>query len=110
MAQHLELRSITKRYPGVTALRDVSFRMKYGESLGLVGENGAGKSTLLDILCGLQRPDEGELVLHGRNVVFDQPAQAVADKLEMHINSVYRAKEQVTRMLQEKVAAMKDED
>src|SRR5688572_11335986 len=43
-------------------------------------------------------------------VVFDQPAQAVADKLEMHINSVYRAKEQVTRMLQEKVAAMKDED
>jgi RNA polymerase sigma factor (sigma-70 family) len=43
-------------------------------------------------------------------VVFDQPAQTVADKLEMHINSVYRAKEQVTRLLQEKVAAMKDED
>ncbi|QKK33233.1 sugar ABC transporter ATP-binding protein (plasmid) [Rhizobium indicum] len=76
MAQHLELRSITKRYPGVAALRDVSFRMEYGESLGLVGENGAGKSTLLDILCGLQRPDEGELVLHGRNVVFDQPGEA----------------------------------
>lgn len=43
-------------------------------------------------------------------VVFDQPAQQVADKLEMHLNSVYRAKEQITRMLQEKVAAMKDED
>ena len=43
-------------------------------------------------------------------VVFDQPAQTVADRLEMHINSVYRAKEQVTRLLQEKVAAMKDED
>jgi RNA polymerase sigma factor (sigma-70 family) len=43
-------------------------------------------------------------------VVFDQPAQTVADKLEMHINSVYRAKEQVTRMLQERVAAMRDED
>ena len=43
-------------------------------------------------------------------VVFDQPAQTVADRLEMHINSVYRAKEQVTRLLQEKVAAMRDED
>ena len=43
-------------------------------------------------------------------VVFDQPAQSVADKLEMHINSVYRAKEQITRLLQEKVAAMRDED
>src|SRR5204863_7487835 len=43
-------------------------------------------------------------------VVFDQPAQTVADKLDMHINSVYRAKEQITRLLQEKVLAMKDED
>jgi RNA polymerase sigma-70 factor (ECF subfamily) len=43
-------------------------------------------------------------------VVFDQPAQAVAEKLEMHINSVYRAKEQITRLLQEKVMAMNDED
>ena len=43
-------------------------------------------------------------------VVFDQPAQSVADKLDMHINSVYRAKEQITKLLQEKVLAMKDED
>jgi RNA polymerase sigma factor (sigma-70 family) len=43
-------------------------------------------------------------------VVFDQPAQAVADKLNIHLNSVYRAKEQITRLLQEKVLAMKDED
>lgn len=43
-------------------------------------------------------------------VVFDQPAEKVAEKLEMHLNSVYRAKEQVTRLLQEKVASMKDED
>jgi len=43
-------------------------------------------------------------------VVFDQPAQAVADKLEMHLNSVYRAKEQITRLLQEKLAVMKDEE
>lgn len=43
-------------------------------------------------------------------VVFDQPAQSVADKLDMHLNSVYRAKEQITRLLQEKVALLKDED
>jgi RNA polymerase sigma factor (sigma-70 family) len=43
-------------------------------------------------------------------VVFDQPAQSVAEKLEMHLNSVYRAKEQITHLLQEKVAVMKDED
>lgn len=76
MKQHLELRSITKRYPGVTALRDVSFCIDHGETLGLVGENGAGKSTLLDILCGLQTPDEGQLVLHGEVVEFDQPREA----------------------------------
>jgi len=76
MTQHLELRSITKRYPGVTALRDVSFTIDHGETLGLVGENGAGKSTLLDILCGLQAPDDGQLILHGKVVEFNQPRQA----------------------------------
>jgi ribose transport system ATP-binding protein len=76
MTKHLELRSITKRYPGVTALDGVSFSVDYGETLGLVGENGAGKSTLLDILCGLQAPDEGELVLHGQPTEFGQPGQA----------------------------------
>ncbi|MCD7107421.1 sugar ABC transporter ATP-binding protein [Rhizobium sp. DKSPLA3] len=73
---HLELRNVTKTYPGVAALSDVSFSIDYGETLGLVGENGAGKSTLLDILCGLQQPNAGSLSLHGETVVFDTPRQA----------------------------------
>lgn len=73
---HFELRNITKTYPGVAALSDVSFSIDYGETLGLVGENGAGKSTLLDIICGLQQPNDGSLVLHGETTVFDTPRRA----------------------------------
>jgi len=76
MTEHLELRSISKRYPGVRALHEVSFSIRYGGTLGLVGENGAGKSTLLDIISGIQRPDEGELVLHGKPVALDGPSAA----------------------------------
>lgn len=73
---HLELRNVTKTYPGVAALSDVSFSIDHGETLGLVGENGAGKSTLLDILCGLQQPSAGSLMLHGERVVFETPRRA----------------------------------
>ena len=73
---HLELRNITKTYPGVAALSDVSFAIAHGETLGLVGENGAGKSTLLDIICGLQQPKEGQLLLHGEALTFETPRQA----------------------------------
>lgn len=76
MVPHLQLRQVTKRYPGVTALNAVSFSIPYGTTLGLVGENGAGKSTLLDILCGLQKPDDGELFLHGKRVDFQNAAAA----------------------------------
>ena len=62
----LEVRSVTKRFPGVTALSNVSLTLGPGEVLALIGENGAGKSTLMKILAGVQEPDEGELLIDGR--------------------------------------------
>ncbi len=62
------MRGITKRFPGVTALSEVSLHLRAGEVLALVGENGAGKSTLMKILGGAQQPDEGEICIEGRPV------------------------------------------
>ncbi len=57
----LELRGVTKRFPGVVALSEVSLAVHPGEIVALIGENGAGKSTLLKILGGVHQPDEGAL-------------------------------------------------
>jgi ribose transport system ATP-binding protein len=72
----LELRRITKRYPGVVALDGVDFTVHENEILGLVGENGAGKSTLMKILIGLIQPDEGTYRLRGAPLVIKNPAHA----------------------------------
>ncbi|MYR11566.1 ATP-binding cassette domain-containing protein, partial [Streptomyces sp. SID724] len=61
----LEARSVSKRFPGVVALDDVSFALRAGEVHALVGENGAGKSTLIKVLTGVYRSDEGEVRLSG---------------------------------------------
>ncbi|MCS7051005.1 MAG: sugar ABC transporter ATP-binding protein, partial [Thermomicrobium sp.] len=74
----LEARNITKRFPGVTALENVSLSVFAGEILAVVGENGAGKSTLMKILSGALQPDEGAIVLDGRIVRFADPRQALA--------------------------------
>ncbi len=62
----VELRGITKRFPSVTALDDVSFAMRAGEVHMLLGENGAGKSTLMKILCGAYPAELGRILLSGR--------------------------------------------
>ena len=77
MLSILELRGITKRYPGVLALHDVSIAIEKGEVHALVGENGAGKSTLVKILAGAVKPDTGTLLYEGRQVSFQGPQDAI---------------------------------
>ena len=72
----LELRAISKSFPGVRALSEVSFSIWPGETHMLLGENGAGKSTLMKILCGAIRADSGEIVYENRTVTIASPADA----------------------------------
>jgi ribose transport system ATP-binding protein len=72
----LEMRGITKRFPGVIALQDVRLRLGAGEVLALMGENGAGKSTLMKILGGAYKPDAGEIVVGGTPCTFDSVRDA----------------------------------
>jgi ABC-type sugar transport system ATPase subunit len=72
----LAVENIDKRFPGVHALRNVSFDVLPGEIHGLVGENGAGKSTLMRILAGTYQPDQGVIRLRGQPVQFADPAQS----------------------------------
>lgn len=73
----IETRNVTKSFPGVVALSDVSIQVKPGSCHALMGENGAGKSTLGKIICGLIQPDSGEMLLEGRPVHFSGPQQAI---------------------------------
>jgi general nucleoside transport system ATP-binding protein len=77
MPAAVTLRGITKRFPGVVANDDVDFEAAEGEVHALLGENGAGKSTLSNILTGLYRPDEGEILLAGTQVIFSSPRDAL---------------------------------
>ncbi|HXF97504.1 MAG TPA: ABC transporter ATP-binding protein [Gaiellaceae bacterium] len=79
----LELRGITKRFPGVVANDAISFDLRRGEVHALLGENGAGKTTLMNVLYGLYRPDEGEIVLGGRPVAFHSPQDAIEHGIGM---------------------------
>jgi ABC-type sugar transport system ATPase subunit len=74
----LEMRDISKAFPGVKALRDVTFQVRRGEVHALIGENGAGKSTLMKILSGAHPRDEGEILIDGQSVEITNPATAQA--------------------------------
>ncbi|TVR01102.1 MAG: sugar ABC transporter ATP-binding protein [Spirochaetaceae bacterium] len=72
----LEMRDITKTFPGVRALDGVRFDLKPGEIHGLMGENGAGKSTFIKIITGVHTPDTGELIINGQPMEFKRPLDA----------------------------------
>jgi simple sugar transport system ATP-binding protein len=82
-AAALEMRGITKRYPGVVANEGVNLEIRPGEIHALLGENGAGKTTLMNILYGLATPDEGEIVLDGEHVEIAGPSDAIARGISM---------------------------
>src|SRR5260370_39059311 len=82
----LELKGITKRFPGVLALSNVSFVVGQAEVVALIGENGAGKSTLMKTLGGVHQPDEGEIYFDGKPVTIAK----VADALTLGIGFVHQ--------------------
>ncbi len=82
-APALEMRGITKRYPGVVANDSINLTVKPGEIHALLGENGAGKSTLMNVLYGLAVPDEGEVLLDGVPLKLTGPADAIARGISM---------------------------
>jgi ABC-type sugar transport system ATPase subunit len=77
MTEVLRAENITKSFPGVLAVDQLSLTLERGEILALVGENGAGKSTLMHILGGSLRPDEGRILLDGQPTSFGSPEDAI---------------------------------
>ncbi len=79
----LELRGITKRFPGVLANDHIDLTLNEGEIHALLGENGAGKTTLMNILYGVYQPDEGEVIVRGEKVEIHDPGDAIAEGIGM---------------------------
>lgn len=79
----LEARSIVKRFGRIEALRGTNFEVRPGEVVALLGDNGAGKSTLVKTLCGVHRPDEGQILVDGEPVTFSSPRDAQAMGIEV---------------------------
>ncbi len=78
MSSLLELRGISKSFPGVKALSNIHLSLQKGEIQALLGENGAGKSTLMKILCGIYSNDEGKIFMNGTERHFDNYNEAIA--------------------------------
>jgi len=83
MGQILEFKNISKSFPGVKALDDVSFKAESGKVLALLGENGAGKSTLLKIMSGDYHPDSGAVELNGQEMKFTSPHDAIVSGISV---------------------------
>src|SRR6202011_900447 len=79
----VEMRNITKAWPGVVANDHVNLKVRKGEIHALVGENGAGKTTLMNILYGLIHPDSGEIYINGQHVHIGGPRDAIRLKIGM---------------------------
>jgi ABC-type uncharacterized transport system ATPase subunit len=79
----VEMKNIVKTFPGVVANDDVNLQLQRGKIHALLGENGAGKTTLMNVLYGLYRPDEGEILVNGKKVAFNSPQDAIAMKIGM---------------------------
>lgn len=94
MARYCEFIGIGKAYPGVQALKDISFRAEEGQVLALLGENGAGKSTLLKILSGDTLPDEGSIVIDGDEKRFQSPIDSIANGISV----IYQERQLVQAM------------
>ncbi len=79
----VEMKHITKRFPGIVANDDVTIQVRKGEIYALLGENGAGKSTLMSMLYGMYEPDYGEIYIRGEKVDFHSPSEAAAHNIGM---------------------------
>ena len=79
----LELKSISKSFPGIKALNNINFFLKKNSIHALVGENGAGKSTLVKILTGIYTPDEGEILLNGKQTNITNPAKSLKNNISV---------------------------
>ena len=82
----IELKSISKFFGKVIALKDVSLEVRKGEVMCLLGDNGAGKSTLIKCLSGVHQPSEGSIYVEGQQTIFESPR----DPLDMGIATVYQ--------------------
>ena len=83
----VEMRHITKRFPGIVANDDVTIQVKRGEVYALLGENGAGKSTLMSMLFGMYEPDSGEILINGKAVKMRSSNDATAHSIGRHNNT-----------------------
>ena len=79
----IEMRHITKKFPGIVANDDVSIQIRKGEIYALLGENGAGKSTLMSMLFGMYEPDEGEILIRGKKEHISSPSYAASLNIGM---------------------------